>query len=142
MDSWRRTALHEAGHAVAAMTFAIPIISISIVAAVPHLRRARYQPRHDAGLESLVVMCLAGPAAEQLFCGSIESDTDRTDIEMARRYLAQRLQPVQIAAEMMRLRGSAERLVRLPWAQRRIERIAAALLERGTLSGADIAALG
>jgi hypothetical protein len=33
-------------------------------------------------------------------------------------------------------------LVRLPWSRRRIEVIADALLARGMLSGADIAALG
>jgi hypothetical protein len=64
VESLRRTALHEAGHAVAAITFAIPIISITIDAAIPHLRRGRYQPQHDAGLETLVVMCLAGPEAD------------------------------------------------------------------------------
>jgi hypothetical protein len=142
-DALRRTALHEAGHATAALAFAIPIMSVSIDDADnPHLLRGRYQPPHDAGLESLVVLCLAGPAAEQLFCGSIEPGTDRTDIDMARRYLGQRLGPLQLAAEIERHRASAERLVRTEWAQRRIAVIAAALLARGTLSGADIAALG
>ena len=142
MDSWRRTALHEAGHAVAALTFAIPIISVSIDAATPHLHHARYQPQHDAGLETLAVMFLAGPSAEQLFCGSIEPGTDRFDLAMAREHLARRFAPLQIGAEMVHLRGSAEALVRLPWAWQRIEVIANALLQRGTLSGTDIAALG
>jgi hypothetical protein len=61
---------------------------------------------------------------------------------MAQRYLISRIEPLQIAAEMLRLRGSAEALVRLPWSQRRIAVIAEALLARGTLSGEDIAALG
>jgi hypothetical protein len=65
----------------------------------------------------------------------------RPTVTSCKRVLAPRLEAVQIAAEMMRLRGSAERLVRSEWAQLRIERIAAALLERGTLSGEDIAAL-
>jgi hypothetical protein len=87
-------------------------------------------------------MCLCGPAAEQLFCGSIEPGSDRSDIAMAREHLASRIERWRIAAEMVRLRGSAERLVATAWAQARIALIAAALLERGTLSGADIAAIG
>jgi hypothetical protein len=134
-------AVHEAGHAVAAITFAIPIISVSIDAATPHLHHARYQPQHSAGLETLAVMFLAGPAAEQLFWGSIEPGTDRFDLAMAREHLARRFGPLQIGAEMTRLRGSAEAMVRLPWARQRIEPIADALLRRGTLSGADIDAL-
>ena len=135
-------AVHEAGHAVAAITFAIPIISVSIDAATPHLHHARYQPQHSAGLETLAVMFLAGPAAEQLFCGSIEPGTDRFDLAMAREHLARRFAPLRIGAEMVRLRGSAEALVSLLWARRRIELIADALLEHRTLTGADIAALG
>jgi hypothetical protein len=137
-----RTAVHESGHVVAALVYNIPTISVSIDAATPHLQRGRYQPSHDAGLETLVVMCLCGPEAERMAFGSIEPGTDATDLAMAQRYLAQRLEPVQIAAEMMRLRGSAERLVRTEWARRRIAMIADALLARGTLSGTDIAALG
>jgi hypothetical protein len=137
-----RTAVHESGHVVAALALGVPIISVSIDADIPHLHRARYQPHHDAGLECMATLCLAGPAAEEYFCGSIEDGADRTDIEMAQRYLAQRLEPVQIAAEMMRLRGSAERLVRTEWARRRIALITDALLARGTLSGADIDAIG
>jgi hypothetical protein len=135
----QRAAYHEAGHCTAALAFAIPIIRVTIDAATPHLQRGRYQPPHDAGLESLCVLCLAGPEAERMAFGSIEPGTD--DLAMARRYLAQRLQPGQIAAEMIRLRGSAERLVRSEWARRRIALIADALLARGTLSGADIAAI-
>jgi hypothetical protein len=141
-DPMRRRAYHESGHAVAAITFAIPIISVSIDAAMPHLQRGRYRPPHDAGLESLVVMCLCGPEAERMAFGAIEDGTDATDLAMARRYLAKRLEPVQLAAEMMRLRGSAERLVRTVWARARIEVIADALLARGTLTGEEICAVG
>jgi hypothetical protein len=152
MDSWRRRsenvpdleryAWHESGHAVAAITFAIPIICVSIEHDNPHLLRGHYRPPRDIGLETLCVLCLAGPEAERLFFGSIEPGTDSIDIEMVRKGLARRFGPLRIGAEMMRMRGSAEALVRLPWARRRIELIADALLTRGTLSGEDIAALG
>jgi hypothetical protein len=77
-----------------------------------------------------------------LFCGPITDGGDQLDMAMARRYLAQCFEPVQVGVEMLRLRGSAERLVSTAWARRRIALIADALLERGSLSGEDIAALG
>jgi hypothetical protein len=89
----------------------------------------------------MATLCLAGPAAEAYFCGSIEDGADRIDIDMARQYLARRFHPLRIAAEIARLRDAADRLMRTPWAQQRIEMIAAALLERCTLSGADIDAI-
>jgi hypothetical protein len=144
LDSYaeRRICLHEAGHCTAALAFAIPVIYVSIDDAMPHLQRGRYRPPHDAGLETLVVMCLAGPAAEQLFCGSIEPGTDAIDLAMARQHLARGFAPLRIGAEMVRLRASAERLVRTAWARARIALIAEALLQHGTLSGADLAAFG
>jgi hypothetical protein len=146
MDSWRRTALHESGHCVAALTFAIPIICVTIEHDDPHLQRGRYQPQHEARLESLCVLCLAGPEAERLFCGAIEPGTDAIDIAMARRHLARRhlarrFAPLRVGAEMVRMRASAERLVRSEWARERIELIADALLRYGTLSGTEISGL-
>jgi hypothetical protein len=75
------------------------------------------------------------------FCGSIEDGADHIDIDMARQHLARRYDQLRIAAEMVRLRGSAERLVRTEWARRRIAMIADALLQQGILSGSDIDAL-
>jgi hypothetical protein len=138
-----RISWHEAGHVVAAITFGIPVISVTINdARNPHLLRGRYRPPHDAGLEALCVLCLSGPESERAFCGDIEPGADRTDLDMARRYLGHRLGPLQLAAEIERHRASAERLVRTEWARRRITVIAEALLAHGTLSGEDIAALG
>jgi hypothetical protein len=87
-------------------------------------------------------MCLAGPAAEEYFCGSIEDGADRIDYEMARRHLARRFEPLFIAAEIARHREAAERLVRTPWAEHRIRLIAEALLRHGTLSGEEICGSG
>jgi hypothetical protein len=64
-------------------------------------------------------MCLAGPAAEEFFCGSIENATDRIDLEMARHHPARYFPPLQIGAEIARLREAAERLVRTLWSQQR-----------------------
>jgi hypothetical protein len=127
MVSLRRTALHEAGHAVAGIA--------------PHLHRGRYQPQHDAGLECMCVLCLCGPASERFFCGPINDGSDQIDYEMARHYLSRQFAPLRLGIEIARLRDAAERLVRTPWAQHRIESIDDALLEHGTLSGADLDAI-
>ncbi len=90
----------------------------------------------------MVTLCLAGPEAEKAFCGPITDDSDRADYEMAyemaRRYLAQQLEPLRAAAELVRYRDAAQRLVRSPWAQARIGQIANGLLQRGTLSTEEI----
>jgi hypothetical protein len=138
----QRTAYHEAGHCAAAIAFGIPIIRVTIVNETPHLLRGHYRAQHDAGLECMATLCLAGPAAEDYFCGSIEDGADRLDIEMVRQHLARRFQPLRIAAEIARLRDAAERLVRTPWAEQRIRLVAEALSLRGTLTGEEICGLG
>jgi hypothetical protein len=97
----------------------------------------------DASLanEAWVVMCLAGPAAETLFCGPVISGSDGNDIAMAREYLARQFGPLETGFEFERLRGAAERLVATDWARRCIPRIADVLIRRSRLSGEDIAAL-
>jgi hypothetical protein len=73
-----------------------------------------------------------------LFCGSIADGSDRADYEMAKHYLPRRFRPLQLAAEIARLRDAAQRLVRTAWAEQRIGLIADALLQQGTLSGEEI----
>jgi hypothetical protein len=57
---------------------------------------------------------------------------------MARTYLSRRFDALRIGAEIARLRDAADRLVRTPWVQDRIQLIAAALLHHGTLTGDEI----
>ena len=78
-----RAAYHEAGHCAAAIIFGIPIIHVTIEADAGHLYRGHYRGRAYLGLER-IVMCLAGPAAEEFFCGPIEDGTDTADYAMAR----------------------------------------------------------
>ena len=89
----------------------------------------------------MTTLCLAGPASEEFFCGKIEDGSDRIDIEMARTYLAQRFDVLQVEAEIVRLRAAADRLVRTPSVQDRIRQIADALLQHDTLSGEEIGML-
>jgi hypothetical protein len=137
-----RAAYHEAGHCAAASAFGIPIIAVTIEADAGHLYRGHYRERADLALECIVTMCLAGPAAEELFCGPIADGSDRADYEMARYYLARRFEPLRIGAEIARLRDAADRLVRTAWAEERIGLIADALLQHGTLTGEEICGLG
>jgi hypothetical protein len=129
-----RTAIHEAAHVCAAR---IPILSVTIDHA-PHMHRGAYKAAHACGLEYLTVLCLAGIAAEELFCGPITDASDQGDLKMAREYLARHFDPLQAAAELSRCRAAAERLVRSAWAQQRIRLLAEALLRCGTLSCEDI----
>jgi hypothetical protein len=133
-----RICTHEGGHVCAANLYGIPIISVSVNDA-PHTHRARYRAPHDLGLETIVTMCLCGPAAEELFCGAIEDGSDAGDLQMAREYLARSISnPLRAAAELARCRAAAERLVRSTWAQHRIRSLADQLLRCGTLTGEEI----
>jgi hypothetical protein len=132
-----RAAIHESGHCVAALTYAIPIIRVTIESK-PHLHRGLYRTEANLALESMVTLCLSGPEAEKEFCGSISDDSDRADYEMARDYLARQFSPLQIGAELTRYRDAAQRLVRSPWARHRIRLLADALLQHGTLTSEEI----
>jgi hypothetical protein len=131
MDLRRRCATHEAGHAVAALAFAIPIIRVTIAEDMPHLHRGRYRTEANLALECMVTLCLSGPEAEREFCGPISDDSDRVDHEMAREYLARQLNPLQVGAELVRYRDAAQRLVRSAWARHRIVAIAEHLCGMG-----------
>ena len=65
-----RCAIHEGGHCVAAITFGVPILSVSLDP--PNMHRGRYTAEHAFGLECLTVLCLAGIAAEEMH-GSMSS---------------------------------------------------------------------
>jgi hypothetical protein len=134
-----RCAYLEAGHVCAATVYAIPIVSVTIANGVPHLRRARYRAPHDFGLETLVTLCLSGPASEALFCGPIEDGSDQGDLQMAREYLSRAIaDPLQVAIELARYRAAAARLVGSVWAQQLIIKVGRALLRHDTLRGEQI----
>lgn len=136
-----RIVFHESGHCCAAIVFNIPIVSVSINVARPHVLRGRYRPLSLAlGLETLVTFCLSGVAAETFYVGPVTDGSDATDLAMARQYLARHLGPLQVEAEIVRCRAAGDRLVKME--ERRIKRIADALLKCGILSGDAILELG
>jgi hypothetical protein len=101
---------------------------------------AHYRPPPGIGLEAMCVLCLCGPAGEQ-FCGSPDDGGGQADYDMAREYLARAgYDFLRIEAEIVRLRDAADRLIRTPFVQDRIQVIVAALLRQGTLTGDEIGA--
>jgi ATP-dependent Zn protease len=132
----KRLATHESGHTIAAINFGIPIIHATIAAGHPHLLRDRFRRERSLATESLAIVCLSGPAAEALFFGSIDDGSDETDQLMARDYLRSYYRDAEIACQMLRMQRAAERLVSS--SRREIEPIAAALMQRGTLTGAEV----
>ena len=137
MNVRERTAIHESGHAMAALVFGIPIIAVSIADDHPHLHRGHYRPPTAAfGLECMVTLCLSGPEAEREFCGPISDDSDAVDYQMAYEYLARALDPLQIGGAFARYKDAAQRLVRLQ--EPRIRQLADALLRCGTLTSEQI----
>ena len=129
---------HESGHVCAALVYGIPVLSVTIDHA-PHMHRGAYKAAHACALECLTTLCLAGIAAEEMFCGPITDGGDEPDLRMAREHLSRAIaNPLQAAAELPRCRAAAERLVRSAWAQQRIRLLADALLRCGTLSGEEI----
>jgi ATP-dependent Zn protease len=134
-----RTAYHEAGHVISAVQLGVPVISATIDRKQPHFLRGRYKQSRDLAIEHLVTVCLAGPAAEEMFCGPITDDGDAVDLRMARSYLAPHYSEFVLGFQIDRLRGAAERLVRDT--KPKIKLIADALLKHGSLDADQISAL-
>jgi hypothetical protein len=61
-----RNAYHEAGHTVAALTYGVPVLKVTIDEDPPYMHRGRYDDRSDFAVEAVVVLCLCGGEAESL----------------------------------------------------------------------------
>jgi hypothetical protein len=112
---------------------------VTIADGRPHLHRGTYWQRRDIAVESLAILCLAGPAAEELFYGAADDGSDDIDRAMARRYLRYCFADSEIEYQMIRMRFAAERLVASE--RTRISTIATALLRYGTLTADEISEL-
>jgi hypothetical protein len=132
-----RLATHEAGHVVGALTYGIPLVSVTITG-LPHALCASYRPPRGLACESLLTFLLAGPEAEKEYCGAVDDGGNRIDYDHARRELARQFGPLHVGFQLARYRDAAERLVRSPWGATRIAQVSRALLARGTLSGEEI----
>jgi hypothetical protein len=136
-----RVATHEAGHCMAAITYGVPVISVTVEDR-PHMHRGQYHaPTPELGFEAVAVICFAGICAAEMLCGPITDDGDLPDLRMVREHITRSVSnPLQVGVELARHRDAAARLVRSEFARDRIRVLAAALLARGTLTGEEISA--
>jgi hypothetical protein len=132
----QRICIHEAGHCAAALCFGLPIKSVSIDP--PRLLRQRLRPPEEAWL----TVCFSGGAAERLHIGGrFDECGDVQDYAMARRFLCRHYPLVEIGLRIDTAMVAAERLIKTDWARSAVPKIAAALHQRGFLSGDDVYAL-
>jgi hypothetical protein len=102
----------------------------------PHFVRGRFQRTRDLAIEHLCIISLAGPAAEELFCGPITDSGDKVDLRIARGYLEPYFPAIALGAHLHRLRAAAQRLV--IDAKPKIKLIADALIAYGSLTGDEV----
>jgi hypothetical protein len=98
--------------------------------------RGRFQRTRHRAIEHLCIISLAGPAAEELFCGPITDSGDKVDLRIARGYLEPYFPAIALGAHLHRLRAAAQRLV--IDAKPKIKLIADALIAYGSLTGDEV----
>ena len=134
------TAYHEAGHAVAALALDRPVVKVSILAdrdraGICFFGKAAFRPSED-WLEREVLIALAGLAAEARQTGEYNRDAAARDLRYARQLSVQRAGNDRQAERLeRRLLSKAEHLLERGSYWSAVERIAAALLRAGEISG-------
>jgi hypothetical protein len=138
-----RTAVHEAAHCVCANWFSppIPIIRATVERRpIPQVTTGKY-PRHEMSGWCGALLTWSAVAAEQFLCGPpipdlvISSHRDRVQHFLTVGGFRTDREVIEC------LHRQAAWFVRTPWAQRGIHAVANALIERGTLDGAEIRSL-
>ena len=142
----KRTAYHEAGHAVCGRTLGLASGGATIEPdGVGHAMVAGHHTIHDDFIASggyrdflssvflKLQVCLAGPEAERIAFGDCDARGDMRMIELCRRY------SISIVNDVERLQPSVHALLTKHW--RSVEVVAEALMARRTLTGAEIDAL-
>jgi hypothetical protein len=84
--------------------FAYRSVTVTIENDEPHLLRDRFRREQSLATECLCLVCLSGPAAEELFFGPTDDGGDRIDLDMARRYLRDCFADDQIEQQLVRMR--------------------------------------
>ncbi len=151
MDTERQAAAyHEAGHAATHLHFGHDVLQVTIEddsEAAGHVYTyglMMYEPRHRKTLvREHIIVCYAGGEAQRRITPSVEpwhvEDDEAQAFDLLRECPPRGVSYVgddAYCARLEQLRSEARRLVGRLWPE--IERIAAALLERGTLSGAEL----
>ncbi len=134
------TAYHEAGHAVVAILVGRPIQKVSIIPnrtrlGACEIKKGRFQPSSD-WLEDDVLIMFAGVAAEARLTGQYHWQGADQDLRNIRRLTLSRAGDETRAEKLeRRLLAKTEHLLSDDLTWKTVEQIAAALLERETISG-------
>src|SRR5436309_3008735 len=133
------TAYHEAGHAVLALALGRQVHAVNILPngerlGVCAFRKAAFRPSED-WLEREILIALGGIAAEARHTGTYAWDGAGRDQQFVRGLAEQRVGASKAERYERRLLAKAEHLLGRAGAWRAVERIAAELLRRGTISG-------
>ena len=140
IDARTLTAYHEAGHAVMAICLGRSVQKVSIVPNKTRLgacemKKGRFQPSND-WLEDEVLILLGGVVAEARLTGRYNWQGAGQDLRGVRRLTLSRAGDETRAEKLeRRLLAKAEHLLGDEATWRTAEQIAAALLERETISG-------
>ncbi len=135
------TAHHEAGHAVAAMVRNVQVKYATIAPSgdsVGYIRLLGRVPTQVGAMHNRGLIALAGEAAQRRFSPrSVRRHHGGSDREAVRRFALDASGSAKVAQCLVDLwQAQADDLVQTRWAA--IQRIAAALLERQTLDGAEL----
>ena len=138
-DALRATAFHEAGHAVVALALGRPVHRVSVRPSMDRLgqcefKKGRQKPTDD-WLEDEVLISLAGMAAEARATGVYERGGAARDLRFARSLMLQRASERTLDRVERRMLAKVENLLGDPGHWLAVERVAADLLAKGTISG-------
>lgn len=141
----RRTAYHEAGHAVAASLLDdVSLVAVTVVPGDTGPGHCLWQASAEGSVEPQVMVCLAGISACAAFSGRNEWERSRLDFEVIDELVA----TLGIGANEKERDAYLERLIKrteelvhsAPW-QAAITAVAEALIERQTLQGDEVSAI-
>lgn len=134
------TAYHEAGHAVIALALGCPVQKLSIKPAERWLGRCEFRKGRFAAYKDLaeaqILILLAGLAAEARHTGRYGWDEAAHDLDLVRSLLGARAADDRRAERLeLRLLDKTEHMLDRPELWLAVERVAAELLRRTTISG-------
>jgi Peptidase family M41 len=139
IPSLKRTAWHEAGHAVVAWDQGFTVVLVSIRPEGESYGRSTHTPAGDCSIKSErqreCIVAMGGWAAEIASGETVDGRTyDSADLSWVLSRIAEHA-PTHVAAELGWAESEAERIVRANID--RVERVAMALIERQEIVGAE-----
>jgi len=135
------TAYHEAGHAVAAIVRGVRVKHATIAPSgnsAGYIRLLGHIPKQIGAMHDRGMIALAGEAAQRRFISrSVRQHHGESDREMVREFALRASGSAKVAQCLVNLwQAQADDLVQARWAV--IQRVAAALLEKQMVDGAEL----